>query len=99
MWNEPAAIASFILVIDLPVLVYLPTTARAARSALYSESEATHTYTHTHTHTHVHTHRHTHTHTHTHTHCTVLYLLLTAKTGHVSPPGRGERDSKGILER
>ena len=36
-----------------------------------------------------------HTYIHTHTH---LYLL-TAKIGHVGLPGRGERDSKGILER
>ena len=33
------------------------------------------------------------------THLYLLYLLLTAKTGHVGLPGRGERDSEGILER
>ena len=56
----------------------------------------THAHTHTYTPTHARTHAHTHKHTHTHTH---LYVLLTAKTGHVSLPGRGRETQKGILER
>ena len=42
-----------------------------------------------------HTHTHTYTNTHTHT-CTCCSL---PKLGHVGLPGRGERASKGILER
>ena len=57
-----------------------------------------HTHIHTHTPTHTAVHPYINKHhiplIHTHTH-----VLLTAKTGHVGLPGRGERDSKGISER
>ena len=64
-----------------------------------------HTYAYIYTHTHVRVSARAHTnesekknaHVHAHTVLAVLYLL--AMTGHASLPRKGERDSKGILER